>query len=229
MSYLPRGDNALIDWSQQFIRVSFDPLNYQRWNIMKPPEELNELYGDFASKLAACKLSNCRHVEVVAKNVAKAKLMKALRNFVQGQLARNVNVTKEDRILLGLPQRDTNPTNVPPPVTQVECTLTFRGIGLVEMRDIRPAADKPDARAGYGVRIYYGIMGGAPAETGNKFRLNVPPTHGSELPHSVFTRKSRYLFDFTTVRGKEVFFCMRYENSKGEAGPWGKIFQAFVP
>ena len=29
--------------------------------------------------------------------------------------------------------------------------------------------------------------------------------------------------------GKEVFFCMRYENSKGEAGPWGIILSAFIP
>ena len=228
-NYLPKGDNALIDWGQQLIMVIYDPLNYERWGVMKPPEELNELYGDFATKLAACKQSNRRPVEVLAKNVAKAKLLKAFRNFVQGFLARNVNVTEQDRHLMGLPQRDTIPTSVPQPVTQVEGTLSFRGLGLIEMRDIRPATDKPDARAGYGVRIYYGIMGGATTEENNKFRLVARPTHGSELPHSVFTRRRRHLLDFTDERGKEVFFCMRYENSKGEAGPWGKIIQAFVP
>ena len=227
--FLPRSDNAILDWCYQFILVIYVQLNYERWCIIKPPEELKELYDDYASKLGACKQNNRRPVDVVAKNVAKEKMIKAFRNFIQGFLARNINVTEEDRRLMGLPQRDTVLTSVPQPVTQVEGTLAFSGLGLIEMRNIRHATDKPNARARYGVRIYYGILGEAPAETGNTFRLSVRPTHGSELPHSVFTRKKRHLFDFTAERGKEVFFCMRYENSKGEAGPWGKIFQAFVP
>jgi len=44
MSYLPRGDNAIIDWGQQFLIVISDPLNYDRWGIRKPSEEMNELY-----------------------------------------------------------------------------------------------------------------------------------------------------------------------------------------
>ena len=226
---VPRGDYALAVWSNQVIVVAYDPLYYERWGIVKPPEELRELYDDFATKMNVCNQGNNRSVDILAKNVAKGKLIKALQNFVQGFLMRNVNVTEEDRHLMGLPQRNTIPTLVPQPVTQVEGTLAFRGLGLIEMCDIRPANDKPDARAGYGVRIYYGIMGGTSEEEHNKFRLTARPTHGSELPHSVFTRRRRHLLDFTDERGKEVFFCMRYENSKGEAGPWGKIIQAFVP
>ena len=52
---------------------------------------------------------------------------------------------------------------------------------------------------------------------------------GNNLPHSVFTRQKRYRFAFSEQGGKEVFFCMRYENSKGEAWPWGKIISAHVP
>jgi len=226
---VPRSDYTLVVWSHQVITVAYDPLNYDRWCIVKPSDELKELHDDFAKKLDACNQSNRRSADVLAKNVAKEKLTKAFRNFVQGFLVRNINVTEEDRHLMGLPQRDTIPTIVPQPVTQVEGTLVFRGLGLIEMRDIRSADEKPDARAGYGVRIYYGIMGGAPAEENNLFRLTRRPLHGSELPHSVFTRRKRHLFDFTADRGREVFFCMRYENSKGEAGPWGKIFQAFIP
>ena len=227
--FLPRSDNAILDWCRQFILIIYDQLYYDRWGIKKPPEELKELYDDYATKLDECKQNYRRTVDVVAKNVAKKKMIKVFRNFVQGYLARNVNVTEEDRRLMGLPQRDTILTPVPQPVTQVEGTLIFCGLGLIEMRNIRSSTDKPDARVRYGVRIYYGIMGDAPAETGNTIRLSVPPTHGRELPNSVFTRRSRYLFDFTAKRGMEVFFCMRYENSKGEAGPWGKIISAHVP
>ena len=29
--------------------------------------------------------------------------------------------------------------------------------------------------------------------------------------------------------GKTVYFCVRYENAKGEPGPWGPIFSAVIP
>ena len=127
-NYFPRGDNALIDWVQRFLVAIYDQLNYERWLIMKPSDDLMDLFSDFSSKLAACKLSNRGKLEVAAKNVAKEKLTKAIRDFVQGFLARNVNVTVEDRIMLGLPQRDSTLTSVPQPVTQVEGTLAFRGL-----------------------------------------------------------------------------------------------------
>jgi hypothetical protein len=54
------------------------------------------------------------------------------------------------------------------------------------------------------------------------------PTPADDLPHSVFTRKHQ--FDFPEEdRGKSVYFCLRYENGKGDAGPWGPILQAIIP
>ncbi|MDR0642051.1 MAG: hypothetical protein LBG07_06300, partial [Treponema sp.] len=56
------------------------------------------------------------------------------------------------------------------------------------------------------------------------------PLDGDDLPHSVFTRKKKYRFDFLEEdRGKTVYFCLRYENSKGEVGPWGSVIQAIIP
>ena len=229
MNYFPIADLQLLAWVKNFKQLAGDSDRLDRWNIKSFPPTLFNLIAEFEAALERCALPTHNATDVKEKNVLKAQLMKGIRSFVQGFLARNDNVTEMDRVNLRLPQRDTIPTNVPPPVTQVVGVVAFTGLGLVEMRNIGPATDKPDARAGYGVRIYYGIMGGATAEENNKFRLTARPTHGSELPHSVFTRRKRHLFDFTAERGKEVFFCMRYENSKGEAGPWGKIFQAFVP
>ena len=226
-NYIPTNDNDLIDWSQKLLQIVYDPTKYERWGIIKPDDELNDLFSDFSLKLAACKLNDRRRVDVVAKNVSKTKLVKGLRNFVQGHLSRNVKITEEDRSLMGLPQRNATSANVPPPVTPPAGILAYPARGLMEMRDIRPAADKPDARAGYGVRIYYGIMG-VPSET-NRFRIAERPKTGNDLPHSVFTRRKRHLFDFAGENGREVFFCMRYENSKGQPGPWGDIISAHIP
>jgi len=226
-NYVPSSDGGLHDWAKNLLEYAAEPENYTRWRISEPGDPIFNVLDDFAAKYEACKSPNRTPVEVTAKNVAKEKLVKDLRNYVQGFLIRNVNVTAEDRVLMSLPLRDVIPTNVPPPVTQAEGTLAFRGVGLVEMRNIRPSTEKPDARAGYGVRIYYGIMG-TPSET-NRFRIAERPKTGDDLPHSVFTRKKQHLFDFAGENGQEVFFCMRYENSKGQPGPWGKIISAFIP
>jgi hypothetical protein len=76
--------------------------------------------------------------------------------------------------------------------------------------------------------IYYGILGDV--ATPDKFRLVAPPTSGDNLPHSVFTRKQKHQFDFPEAdRRKSVYFCLHYENGKGDAGHWGPILQAIIP
>ncbi len=92
----------------------------------------------------------------------------------------------------------------------------------------------PDAKASdYGFRVYWGIMpqGGASVEaaTGPKRELMKAPSGGEELPFSRFTRRKREVFDFVeSDRGKTVSFCIRLENAKGQAGPWGTVFSMII-
>jgi hypothetical protein len=136
-------------------------------------------------------------------------------------------LTEADFITLGLRPRDRVPTAVNAPVITAEADLTFPTIGRVELWRIRPSGNVPgDARASYGTRIYYGVLG---ADDGTPARITAPPVTGANLPQSVFTRKNRYCFDFPAERGKHAYFCIRYENSKGQHGPWGTILEAYVP
>jgi hypothetical protein len=136
---------------------------------------------------------------------------------------------------MGLPLHDTKPTPIPPPEDQAEADITFPGIHLVELHIQRMVAGERVAhRSDYGVRIYWGILptGGASATaaTSEKRELMAPPKNGQDLPHSIFTRRQKHLFDFLEEdRGKRVYFCLRYENSKGEGGPWGKIMDVVIP
>jgi hypothetical protein len=60
------------------------------------------------------------------------------------------------------------------------------------------------------------------AATGVKHELIQTLTSGEQLPFSKFTRRKKELFDFTQKdSGKTVYFCVRYENAKGEPEPWG--------
>jgi hypothetical protein len=55
---------------------------------------------------------------------------------------------------------------------------------------------------------------------------------GEDLPHSVFTHKKKYRFDFDGDSGKTVYFSLKYENEKGGEegeGLYGPIFSAIIP
>jgi hypothetical protein len=51
-----------------------------------------------------------------------------------------------------------------------------------------------------------------------------------DLKNSAFDTASPYTFTFDeSDRGKALYICPRWENSKGEKGPWGEIGKAIVP
>jgi hypothetical protein len=89
------------------------------------------------------------------------------------------------------------------------------------------AGTPPDDRSDYGVRIFWGITG--PVSGTDKFRITEAPKSGNDLPHSQFTRRRKELFDFDGESGNTVYFCLRYENPKGQTGPFGPILKAVIP
>jgi hypothetical protein len=68
------------------------------------------------------------------------------------------------------------------------------------------------------------------AATGVKRELVKVSASGNDLPHSKFTRRKKELLDFAQEDGgKTVYFCTRYENVKGEPGPWEPLFSSVIP
>jgi hypothetical protein len=184
-------------------------------------------------------------VDTEAKNNAKAAAKAVVRPFVN-QYLRFPPVTNEDRTAMGIPNRDVTPTPIPPPEDQAEALVSFPGIHLIELKiQPVPAPASSANKSDYGVRIYYGVMGtvefgqspnslgaspSAKLPAADKFRLAAAPASGDDLPHSVFTRRAKHRFDFPEEdRSKTVYFCLRYENSKGQSGPWGPILSAVIP
>ena len=212
-----------------FMRNLLDYVNQNKtaWSHI-PTAAITHLLGllDTFSDALEATAGPSTSAQILARNIAQREATKALRTFVN-QYLRFAPVNDVDRHEMGIPNRDKVMTTIPPPSIPVVGVLSFPAVGLVEMQKISAAGARNDERSKHGVRIYYGIMG-VPTET-NKFRLTSRPLTGDDLPHSVFTRRKSYRFDFAGENGKEVFFCMRFENSKGEVGPWGKIISAFVP
>jgi hypothetical protein len=56
------------------------------------------------------------------------------------------------------------------------------------------------------------------------------PATVEDLINSAFDTKSPYTFVFEEAqRRKMLYFCLRWENGKGEKGPWSEIYSAVIP
>jgi len=185
------------------------------------------------------KITKAQQLLDAARSSSRTKVITAQCNMVfdsLGNYMRDVKkrrffvppLTYADLISLGLSPPDTTPTPISAPTAQVEADLTFPGIHLVELKNIRPVGGAaPDSKSDYGVRVYWGIMG--PATVADKFRLDNAPANGGDLPHSKFTRRRKEFFDFDGESGNPIFFCLRYENPTGQAGPFGPMLKAVIP
>jgi hypothetical protein len=57
-----------------------------------------------------------------------------------------------------------------------------------------------------------------------------PPTRWDELTHSDIDTNSPFTLQFeNNQRGKTVYFALRWENTRGEKGPWSEIQNAIIP
>jgi hypothetical protein len=194
--------------------------------------ELNGACTDWSAAYGKTKRAHTPS-DTLAKNLARARDGKILGNFNNEFVRYSSAVSPREKLDLGNRERDTRRTPVPPPASLPEADIVFPGIHTVELVNIRraPGIGSDDPRSDYGVRIHFGILDASGAE-GN-FRISVPPATGDDLPHSDFVRRKKYRFDFSEEdRGKTVYFCLRYENSKGGRegkGPFGPILFAIIP
>ena len=217
--YIPHNDDALLQFAKTLYTYALT--HYAAWSVPSPQTVLDGDIAAFEATLGVYRDPNHGRVDTLNKNEAKKTLIANLRVYIQGYVARNPKVPDEDRELMGLHLRDTTPTPVPAPTDQPEADITFPGIHLVELVNIRQTGQHAtDTCAEYGTRIYWGLAGEPTAR--DKFRLSAPPLTGDDLPHSVFTRSRKRRFDFDGESGRTVYFCLRYENSKGETGPFGR-------
>jgi hypothetical protein len=200
-----------------------------------PDARVNELTNSYGAwHIAYDKLKGAHTSgDVLAKNEARDEGKDILRAFNRQYILNAREVTDAQRRDIGCPVHDPHPTPVPRPKAEPEADITYPGKHLLELAKIRPIVgtmSDEEEKAEFGVRIFWGVMG-APTAT-DKFRLTAPPETGDDLPHSTFTHRKRFRFDFDGDSGKTVWFCLRYENEKGGnegEGPFGPLFNAVVP
>jgi hypothetical protein len=111
-------------------------------------------------------------------------------------------------------------TRTPQPVPRskpgVKITLVSPGrvlVGFFDAANIHRAKD-PDA---HGVEITSTIRDTAPASD-------------DDFTKSAFDTRSPFVFDFDlSQRGKTLWLRLRWENNRGEKGPWSEIYSVIIP
>jgi hypothetical protein len=216
--FLPRKEAKFYAWVATFF--SYLVVNLQRFGIAEDVIlPLQSLRDDFVAKYAAALAPATRtKAAVLAKNNAMSALKAALRAFIREFLTFNHLVTDVDRDNLGLPIHKTTHTPISVPVTYPVITVDSSVIRVLRIffRDVE-GSGRAKPFGVHGPELKWGF-----SET--------PVINPDELPNSTFSTRSPFRLQVRGEdRGRTVWFCMRWENTKGEKGPWSEIVSAIVP
>jgi len=215
-SYLPKKDAELLPWSSNFTTIVTE--NAGSWEI--PTTEVANLQSRlsaFESLIAQAQSPVRNSIIVSEKNGARKTLIAAIRELVNFRL-KNPVITDSQLVTLGLHPRDKTRKPCPVPVTYPGLQIDRSVIRQLTVHYRDAGSERKAKPAGvHGVEIRWSI-------------LSAPPTHVDNLIVSSFCTKTPFMLSFDEDdSGKRVYFCARWENKRGEKGPWSEIVGAVIP
>ncbi|MDR0703690.1 MAG: hypothetical protein LBF88_01750 [Planctomycetaceae bacterium] len=200
------------------IRMGFGPYSAQvKWlnaEFFVKYEAFKAAFENWRNEAARTKiiLEQLRETEKVFRAV--------YRQLYTGFLKKSPLVTDDDLIAMSLPKRYTG-RGVPSPIatTYPECYIDTSIIRRLIFHFFDQSKFKSKAKpfGQHGVEIRWVI-------------LTAPPKDIDELTNSSLSVKTPFMLEFGEKdRGKTVYFCLRWENTRGEKGPWSEIHNAIIP
>jgi hypothetical protein len=217
--YLPAKDRDFLQWIINFLNYLFRSLT--RFNVPNAVyDDMVEKRGDYQQKLDIAEDPTTRtKLTVQAKNTAKNVLKKTARLVVKEYLTFNHAVTDEDRDGLGIPIRKTTRTPSQVATTYPDFDIdsgTIRRL-IIHFFDQGQKKSKAKPAGQHGAEIRWIIS-------------DVPVVDVEVLIHSSFDTHTPFTLEFQGhERGKTVYFCLCWENTRGEKGPWSEIQNAIIP
>jgi hypothetical protein len=217
--YIPRKDDEFSTWARNLI--NYLNMSAQRFGFPSQElAELNVLYEDFRDKLEIAETPETRtSAAIKSKTEAHDLLEKVLRQNIKESLTYNHLVTDEDRENMGLPIHKT--THTPAPIAKtfpefdVDTGVIRRLVISFYDQGKKKSKAKPDGQ--HGVELRWAV-------------LTAPPTKLDELVHSTFNTHTPIVLEFDEdQRGKTIYFCICWENTRGEKGPRSNIVNAIIP
>jgi hypothetical protein len=216
--FIPSADGAFNEW--QNVCFTYIQAHKAAWYISDlAVSRVAALKTDFEAKFAIVE-NPATHtpVAVQAKNDARKIYEAELRTLIRSNVTYNQIVTDANRTAMRLPIHSTGHTPAPTPTTYPELEIDSSVIRrlIVHYKD-NGKESKAKPAGVHGVEIRWAI-------------LSAPPARVNELVNSAFDTHTPYTLEFDeNDRGKAVYLCLRWENTRGEKGPWSEIVCAFVP
>jgi hypothetical protein len=217
--FVPRPTFKFLTWVNGLLE-NLAPLLERVGFPVETYQALVTLRDDFAVKLQLTETPATRtQVAVQSKQDARKILEKAVRKAVRQYLAPNPAVSDSDRERLGLPIYKTTRTPAPVATTYPHFYIdshTIRRL-IVHFYDQWSKKMKGKPEGQHGAEIRWVISG-------------EPVVKVKDLIHSSFDTRSPFTIEFEGhERGQTVYFCLCWENTRGEKGPWSEIQSAVIP
>jgi hypothetical protein len=216
--YLPHQLQQFLNWILnliEYIRAG----GLARFDI--PDAEFNDLSAkadDFAAKFKVAETLETRtKATIQAMHDAHTLSEKATRNFVKRFLAPNPKVTNADRDNMGLPiySDERHPAPIAPTFPWVRVLTTLIRHLIFDFGGSE--ASKAKLAGQHGMELT-GIV------------ADEKPVDISQLTMSYFSTSTPLTVEFAEAqRGKTFWFAVRWENTRGQKGPWSEIMSAVIP
>jgi hypothetical protein len=221
IDFLPKNDRSLLQWVVNFLAYLMTATAMLRFHFPQAVyDRLAALRDEFAQKLDVAENPATRtKLSIQAKNTVRKALKADVRQSVKEYLAYNHEVTDEDRDGLGIPVHKTTRTPAPVAKEAPEADIDTSVIGRLTIsffeKGNRHKKAKPAGQ--HCVEIAWILS-------------DTPVTRWDELTHSNVDTNSPFTLAFENdQRGKTVYFALRWENTRGEKGPWSEIYNAIIP
>ena len=217
-NYIPRSDDGFNAWAINLLRyIGFHSAD---WGV--PTGAFTAVQAMLDPWKAA--LANAENPETRTKATVSTKneLRKAfeaeIRRVVKSYITYNPAVTDADRDNMALPVHKTTHTPAPVPSAAPEFRVDTSVIRRLTVHFQAQGSKTKAKPAGvHGCEVKWAILPAQPATM-------------DELIHSSFDTNSPLTLEFgEPERGKSIYLCLRWENNRGEKGPWSDIAMAIVP
>ncbi|MDR1221465.1 MAG: hypothetical protein LBL07_01120 [Tannerella sp.] len=217
--YLPSNDRIFLEWETNF-------LNYLMTSLTRfgfPQTEatkLSSLSESFRNKLNTAENPATRtKVAIEVKNKARKELESTLRVDVKGYLTYNPAVNDDDRTAMGLPIHKTTHTRSPVAKTYPDFDIDSSVIRWLKIHFFDQGKKKSKAKpAGQRGAVIRWVISATPI-------VDI-----ADLTNYAFDSRTPFTLEFQGhERGLTVYFCLCWENTRGERGPWSEIQSAIIP
>jgi hypothetical protein len=226
IDWLPRNHEKLYNQVNQTWSYLENPVNLTRMGLdgkqaLWINTEFNTARILFVEAFDAWKDESTRTMRIFEHlKEVEGKFRPLYRSLYKGFLKSNPFITNEDLVAMGLPVRHEGRSSDSPSVQSLVPSFLLKAghLGVVIIHFwAGDNKNRTKPKKIHGVEICWEIL----AETPKDWR---------QLTNSSFSTRRPYHLTFDGYqRGKKVYCALRWENTRGEKGPWSIIQEAIIP